>query len=263
VFYNDNSTNVRLSLTGGQKRVSVPSQPNLQQVITALRQRWGADVLQSLSQLSPSAHLPTGFPALDQALSGGGLPGGAITHLCGQPTSGMVTLALKAMAQAQTAGYAAVAIDLTRTLDLDYARRCGVHLDRLALVWPRPPLIGLDMVRDITLQGLAVLFLFDATPAEVSPDDLDRLYRSLRRVKAALVDTPAVLLCLTQAADHPCAVAVSSVAALQLDVVRVRWLHHTRDVVGYDIQITVRKDRHHPPGRSVTVTVHLDETPGP
>jgi hypothetical protein len=232
-------------------------------VMAALRQRWGADVLQSLSQLSPSAHLPTGFAALDQVLSGAGLPGGAITHLCGKPTSGMVTLALKTTAQAQTSGYAAVAIDLTRTLDLDYARRCGVNLDRLALAWPQPSLIGLDIVRDIVIQGLAVMFLFDATAAEVSLDDLDQLYCSLRRVKAALIGTPAVLLCLTQAADHPCAVAVSSVAALQLDVTRVRWLHHTRDVAGYDMHITVRKDRHNPPGRSVTVSVLLDETPGP
>jgi hypothetical protein len=247
----------------GRNRVSAPSHPNLQQVIALLRQRWGADVLQSLSELRPAAHLPTGFAALDEVLSGAGLPCGAITHLSGKPTSGMVTLALKTMAQAQSLGYAAVAIDLTRTLDLDYASRCGVNLDRLALVWPRPPLIGLDIVHDIAMQNIAAVFLFDATTAEVSLSDLDQLNRSLRRVKAVLADTPAVLLCLTKDEDHPCTLVISSVAALQLGVMRIRWLHHPRDVAGYEMQIAVRKDQHGQPGRSVTVTVKLDESSGP
>lgn len=243
--------------------MSASSRPELQRVIAALRQRWGADVLRSLGELRPAAHLPTGFAALDQVLSGSGLPCGAMTQLSGRPTSGMVTLALKMAVQAQGLGYAVVAVDCTRTLDLDYASRCGVNLEWLALVRPRSPLVGLEIVRDIAMQNIAAMFLFDASTPDAGSDDGDLLNRSLRRVKATLAGTPAALLCLTREDTHPCAVAVSPVAALQLDVMRNRWLHQPRDVVGYDVRVTVRKDQHGQPGQTVTLTVAPDGAPAP
>lgn len=231
---------------------------DLQQVLDALRQRWGADVLRPLSHLAADASLPSGFPALDAVLSRGGVPCGGITQLLGQPTSGMVTLALHILARAQAAGYAAIAIDLTRTLDLDYARRCGVILDRLVLVWPHPATAGLEIARDVVAHDIPAVFLFDATSLDASPEAVARIARSLRRLKAALVTSPCIFLCLTPAADHACSAVISPVAAVQLHIRRGHWLHRTRDVTGYETSVTVLKDQHGRPGQSATITIRLD-----
>jgi hypothetical protein len=243
--------------------VRTSSHPPLQHVVAALQRRWGPNALQRLSQLRERGFLPTGWDALDQVLSGGGVPCGGITHLSGQPTSGMVTLAFQITARALAEGYGAVAIDLTRSLDLDYARRCGVVLDQLALVWPPSPRIGIEIARDIVAQDIAAVIVFDATAVDAAWDDPEMLVRSLRRLKAALVDTPCIVLCLTGTSNHPCATAINSVAALGLAVEHVTWLHETQDVVGYRAQITVRKDQRGSPGRSAAISVRLEETSHP
>src|SRR5436309_2687633 len=56
------------------------------------------------------AHLPLGLDGLDQAL-GGGLPRGRLTELVGARSSGRMSIALSAIAEAQRAGELAAIVD--------------------------------------------------------------------------------------------------------------------------------------------------------
>lgn len=138
----------------------------LEATLAAIRRRWGPSAIRRLegpAADAPPPCIPTGFPALDQALAGlGGVPRSRMTEILGQPTSGMATLALKVIAQAQTKGDSAAYLDLGQTFAADYAARCGVDLDRLLLVRPPSGLEALEIVQALVAGRGAGVLVFDA-----------------------------------------------------------------------------------------------------
>src|SRR3954447_1207568 len=92
---------LRWSCTGEPR-----SSATLQQIITAIQRRWGVRALRRLGQPGDDAIavIPTGFADLDHLLGIGGIPRGRITEFLGTPTSGMSTIVLTLLAQAQAAG---------------------------------------------------------------------------------------------------------------------------------------------------------------
>ena len=75
---------------------------------------------------SPMAVIPTGSIALDIALGVGGLPRGRVVEIFGPESSGKTTVALHAVANAQSLGGIAAFIDAEHALDPDYAQALGV-----------------------------------------------------------------------------------------------------------------------------------------
>ena len=115
----------------------------LEKTISALQNRWGTQAIRTLKQVQGKSlppHLPTGFSTLDEALIIGGLPHGRISEIIGAPTSGMATVALRVLANAQNEDKVAVFVDPSHTFDPDYAVRCGLILSQLILV--RDELLG-------------------------------------------------------------------------------------------------------------------------
>ncbi len=72
----------------------------LEKTVADLQQRFG---LRAIGRAETRAIpvISTGFPTLDEALGVGGLPRGRLSEIVGIPTSGMATLALQIVAQAQ------------------------------------------------------------------------------------------------------------------------------------------------------------------
>ena len=170
---------------------------HLQATVAAIQRRWGRQALQRGQQtFEPKAdvpHISTTFPALDEALAGiGGIPRGRITEILGKPTSGMSTLALKIVTQAQ--GDTATYVDLGATFDPDYAARCGVKLSQLLLVRSASGREALDITRDlVTGRGTGVVIfdsvadLFTAS-SEAQPFSLRILPQALAQSTCALID---------------------------------------------------------------------------
>src|ERR1019366_1251028 len=84
----------------------------------------------------------TGFAALDAILGPGGVPRDAAVALCGEPSSGRTTLALRLVAEAQAGGSIAAWVDLSRSLDPVEAVARGVQLEWLVVLQPPPPDAG-------------------------------------------------------------------------------------------------------------------------
>src|SRR5262245_57015953 len=114
------------------------SAASLAELITAVQRRWGTRALRLLRAATEEVIpvVPTGFHDLDSALRIGGVPRGRITELLGTPTSGMTTIALTLIAQAQAQGDLASYIDLSKTFDAEYAALVGVDLAALLLIRP-------------------------------------------------------------------------------------------------------------------------------
>ena len=224
-------------------------------MVAAIRARWGAGALRPLGEVTRAAALPTGFAALDAALAGGGPLRGQIAHLLGAPTSGKTTLALKIMANGQARGDPALYIDLGRALDPDYARRCGVDLERFALVWPGSAALGLALARDLVALGSVGVVVLDATWGAGRAGGVSV---AAQRLAAAVSRSSTVFLCLT--GPGGLTPVLAPYAGLRLRLARGAWRRAGRDVSGYETHVTILKDSGAAPGRAVTIRVAFDQT---
>jgi recombination protein RecA len=233
-----------------QKLVS-KKQKRLEAAVTAIQQRWGGAALQrGLPAAATAPAIPTGFAALDAALNGcGGIPRARLTELLDAPTSGMTTVALKVMAQAQQGGADAAYLDLPRTFDPDYAARCGVNLHRLLLVAPpqRPRGSGNGLPPAAAAPPGVAHFRFGggaARRAPPTPTALSQLVAPLAQSATALLFvTPQQYGGALSPANYPPGFALPHLAALRLTLTKERWLDRGRDVRGYEARVVVLKNK--------------------
>jgi hypothetical protein len=224
----------------------------LQHTLWELQRRFGPQVVGLASAKRSTESIPTGFGALDEALSECGIARKHTTAFTGFPTSGMTTLALHVMANAQKHGEAVVYIDRDETFDGDYAARCGVDLSHLLLITPKKNALALQMTADIVAAQLAAVLVLDLI-SHHRPGNGQRseLAAMLHRTAPTLFKTHcALLLLLPPTADERLTARLHT----QLLIERTAWLRHHHDVCGYRTQITILKDR----GGAVPRQIELD-----
>ena len=113
--------------------------------------------------------IPTGYPPLDNLITGGGLPRGALIELSGPIGSGRTALALRIAAKATTSDGIAAWIDLPREFYPPAAAAAGVELNRLLGIRPRD--------REQALSCCDLLLRFGAFPLVVLDLDTTSLPR--------------------------------------------------------------------------------------
>lgn len=233
--------------------------------IAAIQKRFGSQAIGKQSDRSKREipRLPTGFPALDAALSGG-IPHGRITEFVGIPTSGTMTLALKLIATTQAQGRTAVYLDTLHTLDPDYAHRCGVDLGRLLLVHPYNPQQAVAMLPEFIVSGGLDLLVLDMPLAQqTQPGQQERLSLAYGRLLAPLSKSGCALLVLTSLppasdatlATYPSEAALPFYASLRLLLQKERWLFQRQDVKGYALKVQVIKNKLGPLNQSVPLAI--------
>ena len=225
----------------------------LAHALTTLQQRWGSGVvrLPRLGAESIAPYISTGFSRLDAALCIGGIPRSALTQLVGIPTSGMTTLALRTIAQAQGSGDMAVVLDLNHTFDPEYAIRCGIRLTQLLLVRPDRSHV-LDIVYSILANRAAGVILLDLTaPAALAAAPREGLVQLTRE----LAISPCALIVLTTPQTAIVFEDRSHQIALRLSIQRQHWLKRRGNVQGYRSSVTILKSRHAPSGSRVQITI--------
>jgi recombination protein RecA len=231
--------------------------------LAELQARWGARIVRPLRQQETHT-LPTGFPALDRLLGRGGLPRGYVTEISGRPTSGMATVALRLMAQAQQrdrrqqVGF----VDLSRTFDAEYALRCGLDLERLILIHPPSLPAAFPLLQDIARSGSLTVVVSETPP---------RLFRhlddALGQITGRLRQTRNILLFLTTLPpdrpatmdSYPAASPLPHHAAVRLLIQRERWLYSQRDINGYRAQVLLVKSKFGRAGQRARLEITFDD----
>ena len=221
----------------------------VQSTVITVQQRWGSEVLHTFGPLfqKPVPYLATGFARLDLALGIGGFPRGHLTEFSGMATSGMGTLALKAIAQAHANSELAAYLDLPNTFDADYAIRCGVEPSDLLVVRPSSPVEAIDMASTLVSTGGASVIVADLSCAGRLTADTDS---ALRRLSRLLVRSGCVFIILSSSdllGNHQ--------AALRLQIKRERWLYRNSDVSGYRAQITILKNKFAPVCKPASIVI--------
>jgi len=208
-------------------------------------------------------HIPTGFPALDQALGIGGLPKGRISELLGLATSGKTTLALKFLAQAQASGGQVGYIDQARYFDPDYAHRCGLDLSHLLIGSPYDFQEALAMTEALMRDGGLAALIFDTLDLFLTNAEAARhLAALLNRLAAPLARSGTALLFLHDAVSErsPALSTLAHAASVRLQLTRERWLHQHGDIRGYEARVEVLKNKLGPAGRAVTLKFQFNGT---
>jgi recombination protein RecA len=179
--------------------------------------------------------IPTGIPEAD-AVSGG-LPRGAITEICGPPSSGRTTLLLSVLAQAAARQETCALVDTAGAFDLASAAAAGLDLRRL--LWVRcsghaeRALKAADLVAHSGGFGVVVFDLADV-PAEIAR----RIpLASWYRLRRAIEHTPTALLLVE---PQPWAKSCSS---LILELTRERTAWSGRLLQGARLRLERRKSQ--------------------
>jgi recombination protein RecA len=242
----------------------------LQQIITAIQRRWGTRALRRFGQPTNDAiaALPTGFADLDAALGIGGIPRGRITEFLGTPTSGMSTIVLMLLAQAQARGDIAVYMDLSRTFDPEYAANLGVDLGALLLLRPPHAADALELIHALVGSGGVGVFVVDSLAIlQCEPRDAPLLAQALRALPGLLAASPCALIALTMLPYSPAMTRTFALsgsllghaASVRLHVAREDWLPAGLGLPGSAACLTVLKHRLGAADGQARVSIHFDD----
>jgi recombination protein RecA len=237
--------------------------------VAAIHRRYGPSSLikgrpAETTGLAPTVpHIPTGFHALDRALTIGGLPKGRVCEVLGPATSGKTTLAIKFLGQAQADDREVAYVDQALYFDPDYAHRCGLDLSRLVVGRPQDVREALTMTESLARNGeLSALVLDVLDFVWTDPLAASYLAATLNRLPAFLARSGTILLVLHESAAEgsPAQSALAHSATVRLRVVREEWLRQHRDIRGYKASVQVLKNKLGPAGRTASITIEFNGT---
>ncbi len=160
----------------------------LRQALAQLQLKWGDQIVAPASERA-RVSAPSGFAALDAALSGGfAVP--SLAAVRGSATSGATTTALYTLArfQQQHDVFGAF-IDLASWFDPHLADLAGVDIGRLLVSRPDSLSAALTVLRDILKHGKAGVIIIDmgANALTLSPEDARRLAEALKRSDSVVI----------------------------------------------------------------------------
>ena len=144
---------------------------------------------------------------LDRALGTWGLPRGSICEINGTIGRGKTTICLAAIAEAQETGLLSAIIDVDLSLEIRYARRCGVNPDKLVVAQPQYAEEALDIAMRLIRSGCFGLVVLDSvntlnpqeegypTTRYAFAAEINKLLsKFLRRIRLPLKNTKTVLI---------------------------------------------------------------------
>jgi len=117
--------------------------------------------------------VPSGCLSLDIALGVGGYPRGRIVEIFGNESSGKTTLALHSLAEVQKLNGIAAFVDAEHALDVEYAKKLGVDVDKLIVSQPDYGEQALEIVDSLIRSNIVDLIVVDSVAALVPKAEIE------------------------------------------------------------------------------------------
>jgi recombination protein RecA len=147
----------------------------LQKTIDKILQQYGEGSVQQIGKndIPKRDSYSTGSLGLDIALGIGGFPRGRVSEVIGPESSGKTTICLQAVRDCQRQGGIAHYIDMEHGLDLDYASRLGVDIDRLYISQPDYGEQALEIADSMISSGKVNIVVIDSVAALVPKAEIE------------------------------------------------------------------------------------------
>lgn len=150
--------------------------------------------------------LSTGLPAVDTALSLGGLPCGVLSEIAGESGTGKSWFALRALSAAQRQGKTCLLLDTEGAYHSAWARRNGINTDALVVAQPA----SLDAARAIIDEALynrlcdflVIDSLHGLAPQRTGKSVLSPFYTFLPHLQTLVAATGAACLITNHLTHH-------------------------------------------------------------
>jgi recombination protein RecA len=215
----------------------------------------------------------TGSLGLDMALGVGGLPKGRIIEIYGPESSGKTTLTLHVVAEAQKQGGTCAFIDAEHALDVDYAQKLGVRLDKLLVSQPDSGEQALEICEQLVRTGAVDVVVVDSvaalTPrAEIEGEMGDShvglqarlMSQALRKLTATVSKSNTMVIFINQIRmkigvmfGNPETTtggnALKFYSSVRLDIRRTGAIKDKEEIVGNSTRVKVVKNKVAPPFR--------------
>jgi len=147
----------------------------LEMAVSQVKKTYGEGVIRRFGDESVKnvEAIPTGSISLDRALGCWGLPRGRVIEIFGPESSGKTTLALHAVASAQTAGGMAAFVDVEHALDPVYTANLGVDMEQLLISQPDYGEQALDIVETLVKSNAVDIIVVDSVAALLPRAELE------------------------------------------------------------------------------------------
>ena len=232
--------------------------------------RWGTDSL-----VGEMPVIPTGALSLDIALGVGGLPKGRVVEIYGPEASGKTTLALHVVAEAQKKGGTASFIDAEHALDVQYAKRLGVDIDKLLISQPDTGEQALEITEILVRSAAVDVVVIDSVAALVPKAEIEGdmgdahmglqarlMSQALRKLTATISKSHTIVIFVNQIRmkigimfGNPETTtggnALKFYSSVRLDVRRTAAIKQGQDVIGSRTKVRVVKNKVAPPFKEV------------
>lgn len=221
----------------------------------------------------PMEVIPTGAISLDVALGIGGFPRGRVVEIYGPESSGKTSLALHAVASAQSLGGIAAFIDAEHAMDPEYARALGVDTDNLLISQPDTGEQALEIADMLIRSGALDIIVIDSVAALVPRAEIEGemgdshvglqarlMSQALRKITGALSTSGTTCIFINQLREKIGVMfgspetttggkALKFYASIRLDVRRIETLKDGTEAVGTRVKVKVVKNKVSPPFR--------------
>jgi len=215
--------------------------------------------------------ISTGCISLDLALGVGGLPRGRVVEIFGPESSGKTTVALHAIAQAQSEGGMAAFIDAEHALDPLYAKKLGVDISNLLVSQPDSGEQALEIGEALVRSGAIDIIVIDSVAALVPRAELEGdmgdvhvglqarlMSQALRKLTAHISKSRACTIFINQIREKVGVVygnpetttggrALKFYSSVRIEVKRADAIKQGTDIIGNRTRAKVVKNKVAPP----------------
>jgi recombination protein RecA len=263
--------------TAAEPNIVESHKKQLDAAIEQLEKLFGKGIVMRVDEAHPQEvdTISTGALALDIALGVGGIPRGRITEIYGPESSGKTTLCQHIIAEAQKQGGVAAFIDVENTLDLVYAKTCGVDISNNALLISQPDSgeAALQVAETLINSGGVSIVVVDSVAALVPKAEIEGeigdsfiglqarlMSQALRKLAGAVNRSNTALVFTNQLREKigiaygnpevtPGGRALRFYASVRLDMRKLETIKTGTESTGNRIKVKVVKNKVAPPFR--------------